>query len=69
MIKVYVSKEQLKKFKISQENCDDFKYLVESGHCSFDSDFWAIQFMCDLDAMDIFYKVKRTNEHRLFWEK
>lgn len=69
MIKVNVSAEQLKKFKIDQDNCDEYALLVNAGHVSFESNYWAIEFMCRLEIMGIFYTVTRTNEHRLVWER
>ena len=59
MIKIYVSKNQFKKFKISMENCDDYNLLDICGHVSFEREYRAETFMKELDQMNIFYTVRR----------
>jgi len=68
MIKVNVSKTELKKFKITQENCDDYNLLAQAGHVSFDSEYWASVFMAELEKMNIWYTVTRSYQHVLAWQ-
>jgi hypothetical protein len=58
-VKVFVSKTQLKKFKVNAENCGTYETLLACGYVTQPSEALAIETMKELEKHNILYTVKR----------
>lgn len=59
MVKIYVSKAQLKKFKVNAENCGTYETLLAAGYVTQPSEELALETMVELEKYNILYTVKR----------
>jgi hypothetical protein len=58
-VKVFVSKTQLKKFKVNAENCGTYETLLTAGYVAQPSEELALETMKELEKFNILYTVKR----------